>query len=407
MKSNIFIPKLCKVGFNKRSDTYTGKLGYIIYNDGKVWRKEPSWESWREKYISQEEFDAKKAESFKTQVKNAENNYNVYKNDKNNYNKSYWDKFNSLDEYLKESRLDSIDNYRFNIHGFVNDESINPIEFNNEPTEGFVLNKKAGGNKYSWNPRQTYCRVYDPRGFEFEITIPNLLYILENATSSKGKGLEGKFIYGWDGKDLVLVPEEAPEYKEMIEFTQIQDLKVAKKDLKIGGIYMTKSGKKATYLGYFDYYGWRGDNEGKKHWFYTPDDYTKYNVLDLNNVKKYIEDEPLIVEILTELEKNERYKPKTILEYSYELKDETWVKDEFYKLNKSYYSYSYRKLTVYTPMKSKKNSYKMIYLYKYDGGKYIVYKSYNGKKEEEFNNFKELEQKYPIYSKTEIKKENG
>jgi len=49
MKSTIFIPKKCKVGFNLRQDTYTGKLGYIIYHDGKVWRKENSWESWRQK----------------------------------------------------------------------------------------------------------------------------------------------------------------------------------------------------------------------------------------------------------------------------------------------------------------------------------------------------------------------
>lgn len=64
MDANIFIPKKCKVGFNLRSDTYTGKLGYVIYNDGKVWRKEASWESWRQKYISQEEFAQAKLNSF-------------------------------------------------------------------------------------------------------------------------------------------------------------------------------------------------------------------------------------------------------------------------------------------------------------------------------------------------------
>jgi hypothetical protein len=40
--------------------------------------------------------------------------------------------------------------------------------------------------------------VYDPRGFEFEISIPNLLYILQECTSTKGKGLDGEFVYlGW------------------------------------------------------------------------------------------------------------------------------------------------------------------------------------------------------------------
>ena len=88
------------------------------------------------------------------------------------------------------------------------DKKIDPIEYDNEPTEGFVLNKNVGGYAYHWDARKSYIRVFDPRGFEFEITLPNLLYILENTNSIKGKGLDGKFVYGWDGKDLVLVPVE-------------------------------------------------------------------------------------------------------------------------------------------------------------------------------------------------------
>lgn len=39
MNEKIFIPKLCKVGFQVREGTYNGLLGYVIYNDGKIWRK--------------------------------------------------------------------------------------------------------------------------------------------------------------------------------------------------------------------------------------------------------------------------------------------------------------------------------------------------------------------------------
>src|SRR5574343_1729160 len=139
MKSNIFIPKKIKVGFQNREDTYTKKLAYVIYYDEKgVLRKETSWQSWR-------------------------------------------------------------------------DKTIEPVEFDNVPFSGFVLNKKVGGySNYHWNPRQTYVRIYDPRDFEFEITVPNLLYILENGNSIKGKGLEGDFVYGWDGTELVLIPTCAP-----------------------------------------------------------------------------------------------------------------------------------------------------------------------------------------------------
>lgn len=44
MSNNIFLPKKISVGYNERSDTYTGKLAYIIYTDEKgVLRKETSW----------------------------------------------------------------------------------------------------------------------------------------------------------------------------------------------------------------------------------------------------------------------------------------------------------------------------------------------------------------------------
>ncbi len=55
---NIFIAPKIKVGFQKRSDTFTGQLAYIIYFDekGKI-RKEKSWTSWRDKKIEPQEFD--------------------------------------------------------------------------------------------------------------------------------------------------------------------------------------------------------------------------------------------------------------------------------------------------------------------------------------------------------------
>ena len=103
------------------------------------------------------------------------------------------------------------------------DEKIPNDEFENVPTEGFVLNKHAGGveHSYGWDARKSYCRVYDPRNFEFEITIENLLYILQNADCIKGKGLQGEFVYGWDGKDLVLLPVESPDYKKICAFNEI------------------------------------------------------------------------------------------------------------------------------------------------------------------------------------------
>jgi hypothetical protein len=136
------------------------------------------------------------------------------------------------------------------------DKNINPEDYDNEPTSGFVLNKKVGGYQYHYDMRQTYVRVFDPRGFEFEITIPNLLYILENTSAIKGKGLEGDFVYGWDGKDLLLIPTSAPEYQEMqkITTTLYEGESIKAKDLVIGYTYGTADGKAYVYMGKSDYW---------------------------------------------------------------------------------------------------------------------------------------------------------
>ena len=135
------------------------------------------------------------------------------------------------------------------------DEKIEPDDFDNEPTRGFVLNKKVGDYAGDWGEhRQAYCRIYDPRGFEFEITINNLLYILEHCDCLKGKGLDGEFVYGWDGKDLILIPVDSPDYKAIKTYTdKIQNGKKFKgKDLIIGATYRTKQDEQWVYMGRFD-----------------------------------------------------------------------------------------------------------------------------------------------------------
>jgi len=186
MKDQLYIPQKLKVGYQKRSDTYTANLGYIIYYDDKgVLRKEKSWEGWR-------------------------------------------------------------------------DKKIEPNEFNNVPIEGFVINKDVGGVKrsYSWNARMEKVRIYDPRDFEIEITVENLLFILQESNSIKGKGLEGKFVYGWQGTQLGLLPVESEEYKNSVEFTELQATTLTKKSLVPGLTYRTKQQDDLIYLGHFDWFEW-------------------------------------------------------------------------------------------------------------------------------------------------------
>ena len=133
------------------------------------------------------------------------------------------------------------------------DSSLGDNIFSNDPISGFILNKHAGGYSSGWNHRQSYCRVYDPRGFEIEITIDNLLWILDWVDCYKGKGLDGKFCYGWNGIDLVLIPECTDDYKESktLSDSLFSKPETKKSDLVIGSSYKFKGDEILVYVGDF------------------------------------------------------------------------------------------------------------------------------------------------------------
>lgn len=168
------------------------------------------------------------------------------------------------------------------------DKNIEPKMFDNIPTSGFVLNKKVGDYVSDWNHRQAYCRVYDPRDFEFEITIENLLYILENANSIKGKGLEGEFVYGWNGKDLILIPVESPDYKTIMNYSNIinNNKTIKAKDLKVGATYLSKNNTQFVYMGRYDRWAYCYKKAGKNfETKYAMEKYCRNNDIEPDEIK--------------------------------------------------------------------------------------------------------------------------
>jgi hypothetical protein len=309
MKTTLKIPMKCKVGFQERNDTYTQKLGYIIMFDGKTWRKEPSWEGWRTKYIPEAEYETKKLESYKDSTFNARSYYLKCK-DQEGYYGDQIRKFDSSESYLASKGLDSIDNYKYQNYKESSDEGIKPVEFDNIPIEGFVLNRKTGGYSSGWNHRSTYCRVYDPRGWEFEISIPNLLYILENTNSIKGKGLDGEFVYSWDGKDLVLLPANTPDYEELKKFNEVLKLKLTKKELVVGDIYLCSDNAERTYMGSYLQYDRYGNCDNKKYnWFaHCKNEIPIFDTYQMTNIKKHIGTDTNYSYLMDQLQEDQYFK---------------------------------------------------------------------------------------------------
>lgn len=140
------------------------------------------------------------------------------------------------------------------------DKTIDPVELENKPHSGFTLNKdvhRGGGDWFSVG--RNHIRIHDDRGIEFEITPENLIFILMHTNCVK-RCLEGEFVYSWDGKDLVLLPVDCPEYKKSIGYTELQGGKIGVKSLVPGCWYTTKKQEEYLYLGRFDFYEWQGYN---------------------------------------------------------------------------------------------------------------------------------------------------
>lgn len=216
MENDLFIPTKIRIGFVTRTDTFTGKLAYIIYYDekGKI-RKEPSWNSWR-------------------------------------------------------------------------DKSIPFLELDNTPMLGYMLNR--GVERYGYHGSgRSMIRVHDPRDFEFEISIDNLVGILMNNDVSK-RDIQGECVFAWAGSDLILLPVNSEEYKTSQRYTEKQSQKVSTKELIKGATYVKKKDHTHyRYLGHFEWFDYEDKTtlrqtvkKGKKHLFYTDvqkrDD--NYNLID-------------------------------------------------------------------------------------------------------------------------------
>lgn len=118
------------------------------------------------------------------------------------------------------------------------DKTIDPVDFDNVPTEGFVINIPVRHGDY-WNAGVQKVRVHDPRGFEIEIVMDNLIHLIENAVIDH-RTINGKLVYAWSGNRLVLLSASSEQYAECVSYTARQDMKVSAKDLIVGATYRRK-----------------------------------------------------------------------------------------------------------------------------------------------------------------------
>lgn len=168
------------------------------------------------------------------------------------------------------------------------DENIDALEIDNSPRAGYIFNKGVQRGGYHWGSGRSSIRVYDPRDFEFEISVENLMGLLMHSDVSKRDIVE-ECVFAWDGPELVLLPVSSEAYQSSILYTKKLSEKVSAKSLVGGYTYNQKREDEVlTYIGYHEWFDWAADKEmpvagsgkydndfhtthhclGKKHIFY-------------------------------------------------------------------------------------------------------------------------------------------
>ncbi len=129
------------------------------------------------------------------------------------------------------------------------DKSIEPVDLDNVPTAGFLVNKNITRNGYGWHSTITKIRVYDPRGFEIEVNVGNFIGIVDHSVIDNGE-IKQECVYVWFDKELFLIPTNSEVYQKAMANTAKQSSKVDKKTMVVGGIYsVKKDSNPAVYLG--------------------------------------------------------------------------------------------------------------------------------------------------------------
>lgn len=115
----------------------------------------------------------------------------------------------------------------------------------NPPLSGFtfvdVISRCRTKNKL--------MRVFDPRGFIVEVSIDILLEIMQSATIKNGV-IQEKCFWARKGAENILIPENTPLHEQYLsETVYAKAANISTKNLKVGGLYINKDGKKYFYLG--------------------------------------------------------------------------------------------------------------------------------------------------------------
>jgi hypothetical protein len=151
---------------------------------------------------------------------------------------------NYVDNKTNQKLRDKIEDW--SAYGAGSKAKLNSLIIDNKPMTGFRISRSQ--INAGWYQTPDYIRVEDPRGFEVDITIPNMIMLTNNNILDNGEIMH-ECIWGRDNAINVLLPVNSVPYKEAMQNTDRQTTHVHVSKLKLGDHVVLKNGMKGRYMG--------------------------------------------------------------------------------------------------------------------------------------------------------------
>jgi hypothetical protein len=146
-----------------------------------------------------------------------------------------------------KKRQATVDDWAKPSHYQTDVKAFNSIIIDNKPMVGFKIGR-AIRRSSSFGGTSTVVRIEDPRGFELEIGVENLVMLL-NANIMEDCELMQECLWGREGARNILLPINSEPYKEYLQTQELINNKVSLKDVQIGDVVKILGGKEGMYLG--------------------------------------------------------------------------------------------------------------------------------------------------------------
>ena len=123
---------------------------------------------------------------------------------------------------------------------------IDPKTIDNVLMSGF----KVAHSVSRYSTSNVVWRILDPRGFELEISSPNMSDLIGITTIEQGE-IQDRCIWSRQGANNVLLTENDPVYLQAIKNSERVEKKVSLRDVKIGNMVVLSNGMVGQYMGCF------------------------------------------------------------------------------------------------------------------------------------------------------------